>query len=53
MKNTWGNLQALTLLISRHYGCKVILLIYEYDVSIDKAFRMGYYDEMTSLAALR
>ena len=44
-----GSLQTLTLLISLHYGCKVILMVDEYDVPLDKAFRMGYYDKMVSL----
>ena len=30
-------------------GQKVILLIDEYDVPLDKAFAHGYYDEMVSL----
>ena len=33
----------------KHYGQKVILLIDEYDVPLDKAFQAGYYDEMVSL----
>ena len=33
----------------KHYGQKVILLIDEYDVPLDKAFQGGYYDEMVSL----
>lgn len=43
------SLQTLTALLSKHYGCKVILLIDEYDVPLDKAFQAGYYDEMVSL----
>ena len=30
-------------------GRKVILLIDEYDVPLDKAFQNGYYDEMVNL----
>ena len=36
-------------LLVQHYGQKVILLIDEYDVPLDKAFQGGYYDEMLSL----
>lgn len=43
------SLQTLSFLLSRHYGCKVILLIDEYDVPLDKAFQAGYYNEMLSL----
>ena len=39
----------LSQLLARHYGRKVILLIDEYDVPLDKAFQGGYYDEMVSL----
>lgn len=41
-----GSLLTLTKLLYRHYGQKVILLIDEYDVPLDKAQRFGYYDEM-------
>lgn len=43
------SLQTLSFLLSRHYGRKVILLIDEYDVPLDKAFQAGYYDAMASL----
>ena len=43
------SLQTLSLLLYKHYGQKVILLIDEYDVPLDKAFQSGYYDEMVSL----
>ena len=36
-----ASLQTLSLLLSRHYGQKVILLIDEYDVPLDKAFQGG------------
>lgn len=36
-------------LLHKHYGQKVILLIDEYDVPLDKAQQYGYYDEMISL----
>ena len=43
------SLQILTQLLEKHYNHKVILLIDEYDVPLDKAFQQGYYDEMVSL----
>jgi hypothetical protein len=43
------SLLELSGLLSKHYGCKVILLIDEYDVPLDKAFQAGYYDEMVVL----
>lgn len=43
------SLQALSHLLAKHYDCKVILLIDEYDVPLDKAFHAGYYEEMVSL----
>lgn len=43
------SIQTLSRLLSKHYGQKTILLIDEYDVPLDKAFRAGYYDEMTEL----
>ena len=43
------SLQTLSQLLTRHYGQKVILLIDEYDVPLDKAFQGGYYDEMVTL----
>ena len=44
-----ASLKTLSLLLEKHYGQKVILLIDEYDVPLDKAFQAGYYDEMVSL----
>ena len=44
-----ASLQTLSQLLEKHYGQKVILLIDEYDVPLDKAFQGGYYDEMVSL----
>lgn len=43
------SLQVLTQLLEKHYGCKVILLIDEYDVPLDKAFQAGYYEKTVSL----
>ena len=44
-----GSLFMLCRLLYRHFGQKVILLIDEYDVPLDKAQQFGYYDEMIHL----
>lgn len=44
-----SSLEILSSLLCRHYGQKVILLIDEYDVPLDKAFQHSYYNEMVSL----
>ena len=46
---TISSLKILCQLLSRHYGQKVILLVDEYDVPLDKAFQSGYYNEMVTL----
>ncbi len=43
------SLRTLSVLLAKHYGEKVILLIDEYDVPLDRAFQAGYYDEMIFL----
>lgn len=43
------SLRTLCRLLSKHYNQKVILLIDEYDVPLDKAQQYGYYDEMLGL----
>lgn len=43
------SLLMLSRLLHRHYGQKAIILIDEYDVPLDKAYRSGYYDDMVEL----
>ena len=43
------SLKMLSGLLYQHYGQKVILLIDEYDVPLDKAFQHGYYKKMVAL----
>ena len=43
------SLKMLCALLYQHHGQKVILLIDEYDVPLDKAFHHGYYREMVAL----
>ena len=43
------SLRTLTQLLTKHYGQKVIVLIDEYDVPLDKAYQEGFYDEMAGL----
>lgn len=44
-----SSIQVLSQLLCKHFGQKVIILIDEYDVPLDKAFLNGYYNEMVSL----
>lgn len=52
-KDTKGDiidsLRMLSDLLYKHHGQKVILLIDEYDVSLDKAYHHQYYNEMVDL----
>lgn len=41
-----SSLRTLTRLLNKHFNRKVILLIDEYDVPLDKSFIHDYYDEM-------
>lgn len=43
------SIHTLSQLLARHFNQKVIILLDEYDVPLDKAFQNGYYDEMLSL----
>ncbi len=43
------SIKTLSNLLYRHCKQKVIILIDEYDVPLDKAFQAGYYDEMVLL----
>lgn len=44
-----GSLRLLSSVLEESFGRKVILLIDEYDVPLDKAFEKGYYDQMVML----
>ena len=44
-----ASFRMLSKLLYQHYGQKVVLLIDEYDVPLDKAFHHGYYREMVAL----
>ena len=43
------SLKKMAELLYKHYDQKVIILIDEYDVPLDKAFQNGYYREMVAL----
>lgn len=44
-----AGLRTLSFLLSKHYDHRVLILIDEYDVPLDKAFQNHYYPEMVSL----
>ncbi|MDE6054718.1 MAG: ATP-binding protein [Lachnospiraceae bacterium] len=44
-----NSLLILSRLLHKHYGQKTIILIDEYDVPLDKAYRSQYYDAMVEL----
>ncbi len=48
-ENINDSLRKLSQLLYKHYGKKVVILIDEYDVPLDKAYQNGYYHEMVSL----
>ena len=41
-----NSLLMLSRFLQKHYGQKVVILIDEYDVPLDKAYQSGYYDVM-------
>lgn len=43
------SLNLLSELLGKHYGRRVIILIDEYDVPLDKAYQKGYYEQMVGL----
>lgn len=43
------SLLILSQLLYKHYGQKTVILIDEYDVPLDYAYRSGYYDDMVGL----
>ena len=47
--NIEDRIRMLSQLLYKHYGQKVVILIDEYDVPLDKAFQNGYYKEMVSV----
>ncbi|MCD7886667.1 MAG: ATP-binding protein [Clostridiales bacterium] len=47
--NLENSLRLLSQLLYKHYGKKVVILIDEYDVPLDKAYQRGYYDQMILL----
>lgn len=44
-----NSLLLLSRFLHKHYGQKTIILIDEYDVPLDRAYHLGYYDEMVNL----
>lgn len=44
-----NSLFVLSQLLHKHYNQKVIILIDEYDVPLDKAYQSGYYNKMAEL----
>ena len=48
-ENIEDSIRMLSKLLFKHFGQKVVILIDEYDVQLDKAFQNGYYKEMVSL----
>lgn len=48
-ENINDSLRKLSQLLYKHYSKKVVILIDEYDVPLDKAYQNGYYHEMVCL----
>lgn len=47
--NIENSIKTLSRFLYKHYDQKVIIIIDEYDVPLDKAFQNGYYHEMVEL----
>lgn len=43
------SLNLLSELLGKHYGCRAVILVDEYDVPLDKAYQKGYYEQMVGL----
>lgn len=52
MADVYSSLNMLSRLLCQHYGKKVIIIIDEYDVPLDKAYQSGFYDEMVNFIRL-
>ena len=52
MADIYSSLNMLSRLLYQHYGKKVIIIIDEYDVPLDKAYQSGFYDEMVKFIRL-
>ena len=52
MAGVYSSLNLLSRLLYQHYGKKVIIIIDEYDVPLDKAYQSGFYDEMVKFIRL-
>ena len=48
-ENIEDSIRKLSQLLYKHHGKKVVIIIDEYDVPLDKAYQNGYYCEMVSL----
>ncbi len=46
------SLVILSEMLYKYYGRKIIIIIDEYDVPLDKAYQKGYYDDMVSFIRL-
>ncbi len=47
-----NSLLLLSQFLQKHYGQRVIILIDEYDVPLDKVYQAGYYDAMVKLVEI-
>jgi hypothetical protein len=44
-----NSINFLSKCLEQHFGEKVVILIYEYDVPLKKTYFRGYYEEMIEL----